>query len=307
MTTKFSIVITTKNRLEELKITLAKISYLLDRDDLECLIYDDGSTDDTYEFVKTTYPKIHLLRNEKSKGLIYNRNILLNTCKGAFAISLDDDAHFVTQNPLEEIENYFSNHSNCAVIALRIFWGRDELFQTDSEEVSERVKSFVGCAHVWRMNHWRLIPNYPEWFEFYGEEDFASYQLFLNDFEVHYLPEVLVNHRVEVKSRKHQKDYTSRLRKSLRAGWYLYFMFYPWAIIPRKMLYSIGMQFKLKVFKGDFRAFAALILALFDLIIHLPKTMRSSNRFSKEQMIQFQRLQGPKIYWTPKKIPHEKL
>jgi glycosyltransferase involved in cell wall biosynthesis len=307
MTTKFSIVITTKNRLEELKITLAKISYLLDRDDLECLIYDDGSTDGTYEFVKTTYPKIQLLRNEKSKGLIHNRNVLLNTCKGAFAISLDDDAHFITQNPLEEIENYFSNHSNCAVIALRVFWGRGELSQTDSEEVSERVKSFVGCAHVWRMNHWRLIPNYPEWFEFYGEEDFASYQLFLNDLEAHYLPEVLVNHRVEVKSRKHQNDYTSRLRKSLRAGWYLYFMFYPWAIIPRKMIYSIGMQFKLKVFKGDFRAFAAVILALFDLIIHLPKTMRSSNRFSKEQMNQFQRLQEPKIYWNPKKILHEKL
>jgi glycosyltransferase involved in cell wall biosynthesis len=307
MTTKFSIVITTKNRLEELKITLAKISYILDRDDLECLIYDDGSTDGTYEFVKTTYPKIHLLRNEKSKGYIYNRNVLLNTCKGDFAISLDDDAHFITENPLEEIENYFRNHSSCAVIALRIFWGRSELSQTDSEEVSERVKSFVGCAHVWRMNHWRLIPNYPEWFEFYGEEDFASYQLFLNDFEVHYLPEVLVNHRVEVKSRKHQNDYTSRLRKSLRAGWYLYFMFYPWAIIPRKMLYSIAMQFKLKVFKGDFRAFAAVILALFDLIIHLPKAIHSSNRFSREQMIQFQRLQGPKIYWTPKKILHEKL
>jgi glycosyltransferase involved in cell wall biosynthesis len=307
MTTKFSIVITTKNRLEELKITLAKISYLLDRDDLECLIYDDGSIDGTYEFVKTTYPKIQLLRNEKSKGLIHNRNVLLNTCKGAFAISLDDDAHFITQNPLEEIENYFNNHSNCAVIALRIFWGIEELLHTDSVEVSERVKSFVGCAHVWRMNHWRLIPNYPEWFEFYGEEDFASYQLFLNDLEVHYLPEVLVNHRVEVKIRKHQNDYTSRLRKSLRAGWYLYFMFYPWAVIPRKMLYSIGMQFKLKVFKGDFRAFAALILALFDLIIHLPKTMRSSNRFSKEQMNQFQRLQEPKIYWNPKKILHEKL
>jgi hypothetical protein len=112
---------------------------------------------------------------------------------------------------------------------------------------------------------------------------------------------------VEVKNRKQQNDYTSRLRKSLRAGWYLYFMFYPWAVIPRKMLYSIGMQFKLKVFKGDFRAFAALILALFDLIIHLPKTMRSSNRFSKEQMNQFQRLQEPKIYWNPKKILHEKL
>jgi hypothetical protein len=38
----------------------------------------------------------------------------------------------------------------------------------------ENVKSFVGCGHAWRMKAWHEIPNYPEWFEFYGEENYAS-------------------------------------------------------------------------------------------------------------------------------------
>jgi hypothetical protein len=43
---------------------------------------------------------------------------------------------------------------------------------------SKVLQSFVGCGHVWRMDAWRTIENYPEWFYFYGEEDFASYLLF---------------------------------------------------------------------------------------------------------------------------------
>jgi len=301
MAIRYSIVITTKNRLEELKITLSKINYLFSRADVECLVCDDASTDATYEYLRTNYPRIQLFRNETSKGLIHNRNVLLNSCKGDYAISLDDDAHFITQNPLELIDNYFTNQPKCAVIAFRIFWGLVEPDKTEFFEVSERVKSFVGCGHVWRMNDWRFIPNYPEWFEFYGEEDYASYQLFLNDLEVHYCPAVLVNHRVEVKSRKQQKDYVTRLRKSLRAAWYLYFMFFPWKLIPRKMFYSIGMQFKLKVFKGDFKAFLAITLAVFDLIFNFRKALQNSNRFSKKQMTQFQNLKEPKIYWIPQK------
>ena len=44
---KFTILITTKNRLEDLIVTLLKINYLLLRDDVACTICDDGSTDGT--------------------------------------------------------------------------------------------------------------------------------------------------------------------------------------------------------------------------------------------------------------------
>jgi hypothetical protein len=30
----------------------------------------------------------------------------------------------------------------------------------------EVLQSFVGCGHVWRMDAWRTIENYPEWFIF---------------------------------------------------------------------------------------------------------------------------------------------
>ncbi|PTT01701.1 glycosyl transferase, partial [Flavobacterium sp. HMWF030] len=41
----FSILITTKNRKEDLAFTLLKIQHLLDRSNVECVVFDDGSID----------------------------------------------------------------------------------------------------------------------------------------------------------------------------------------------------------------------------------------------------------------------
>lgn len=199
---KFSILITTKNRKDDLAFTLLKIHHLLNREDVECLICDDGSNDGTTVFIETNYPKILLIKNSKSKGLIYSRNRLLGLVSAEYAISIDDDLHFITQDPLELIEKKFNENSKIALLGFRIYWSLREPEIIFTDEVSHRMKSFAGGANVWRMEAWRHIPDYPDWFVFYGEEDFASYQLFKKNWEIHYLPEVLVNHRVDLKSQK---------------------------------------------------------------------------------------------------------
>lgn len=296
---KFSILITTKNRIEALKLTLQKIYHLIDRPDVECIICNDGSTDGTAEFIKNNYPYIQLIENKVSKGLIYSRNRLLALVKGKYAISLDDDLHFITEKPLEIIENYFKNHLKCGVIGFRLFWDIHPPIKTMSNDTSYRVKSFAGGAHVVNMKAWHEIPNYPAWFVFYGEEDFAAFQLFKNGWEVHYVPEILVHHRVDLKARKKEKDYQLRLRRSLRSGWYLYLLFYPLQLIPKKLVYSLWMQIKLKVFKGDFKALLAIIQALFDVIWNLPKLYKNANRLTMIEFEHYQQLAETKLYWKP--------
>ena len=230
---------------------------------------------------------------------MYNRNFLLNHCSGDYAVSLDDDAHFLSENVVENIERYFESQPQCGVIACRIFWGKTTPTSLVAKEASQRVKGFVGCGHVWNLKAWRDIPNYPEWFVFYGEEEFASYQLFKKDWEVHYVPELLVQHRVEVKARKNDSDYAQRQRRSFRSGWYLYLLFYPWTIIPRKLAYTLWMQIKTKVLKGDGRATKGLVLALWDVFIHIPRLLKESNRFSSEEFKKYSNLEPTKIYWRP--------
>jgi glycosyltransferase involved in cell wall biosynthesis len=295
----FSILITTKNRLSDLAFTLGKIQYLLDKKDVVCLICDDGSTDGTASFLQANYPEIQLIQNSKSKGLIFSRNRLLSMVTTEFAVSIDDDLHFVTVTPLEIISCFFIQNPEVAVLGFRIFWSKTEPVSTETEEQSMPMQSYAGGAHAFRMEAWRDIPDYPAWFIFYGEENFASYHLFKKKWEIHYLPEVLVNHRVDLKLRKNNADYVMRSRRALRAGWYLFLLFYPYREIPRKMAYSIWMQFKLKVLKGDFKALQAIFLALIDLAWNIPLILKNSNRLSPKEYNAYIELPDTKIYWQP--------
>ena len=297
----FSILITTKNRKADLAFTLDKIQYLLKENGVECVVFDDGSSDGTYDYVKENFPEVQLRSNAVSKGYIFCRNKMLNETKADYAISLDDDAHFLVDNSIGLIQKHFEENANCGLLALRIFWGLDEPASKESSEKPTRVQGFVGCAHVWRMSAWLSIPHYPEWFVFYGEENFASYQLFQKNWEIHYLPEVLVHHRVDVKARRNNADYTLRLRRSLRSGWYLFFLFYPLKTIPRKMAYSLWMQFKLKVFKGDFKALQAIVLAVLDLVWNMPRILKNSNRLTEKEYEAYNQLPEAKIYWQQEK------
>ena len=296
---KFSILISTKNRVNDLLFTLSNCQKLYLNNDIEIVVFDDGSTDLTFEKVKENYPKIIIHRNEISKGYLYCRNKMLNETKADFAISLDDDANFLSHNPLEEIENYFIQNPNCALLSFRIFWGKQEPISLNTSEISHRVKGFVGCGHVWRVSAWKKIPNYPEWFVFYGEEEFASYQLFKINQEIHYLPSVLVQHRVDVKSRKNNTDYALRLRRSLASGWYLYFLFYPLKTIPKKIVYSLWIQLKTKTFKGDFKATSGILNAILDIVLNISKLVKHSNRLSNVEYQEILKLPLNKIYWKP--------
>lgn len=299
--TTFSILITTKNRLSDLAFTLGKIQYLLDQKDVVCLICDDGSTDGTASFLQAEYPEIQLIQNSKSKGLIYSRNRLLSIVKTEFAVSIDDDLHFITRNPLEIIRLSFKQNPEVAVLGFRIFWSKTEPISTATIEQSMPMQSYAGGAHAFRMEAWRDIPQYPNWFIFYGEENFASYHLFKKGWKIHYLPEVLVNHRVDLKLRKNNVDYVVRSRRALRAGWYLFLLFYPLKKIPRKMAYSLWMQFKLKVFKGDFKALQAIFLAVLDVVWNTPIILKNRNRLSLQEYNAYIKLPETKIYWQPEK------
>jgi glycosyltransferase involved in cell wall biosynthesis len=297
----FTILITTKNRKTELAFTLQNIQPLLHQNQVFCIICDDGSNDGTTAFLESQYPNIQLIKNSKSEGLIYSRNRLMQLVKTDYAISIDDDLHFITENPIESINRFFDKNPRIGVLGFRIFWSTSEPESIVSVEQSYRMKSFAGGAHAFRMKTWYDIPNYPDWFIFYGEEDFVSYQLFKKGWEINYLPEVLVNHRVDLKARKNNADYTIRLRRSLRAGWYLFFLFFPPQKIPRKMAYSIWMQLKLKVFRGDMKALQAISLALLDLVLAIPKIIKNSNRLTVEEYNAYQKLPETKIYWKPEK------
>lgn len=293
----FSIQISTKDRIDDLRQTLSSLQALIGRKDVECVVYDDGSSDGTADFLRDCFPQIKLRRNEESKGYLFCRNAMLNETSAEIAITLDDDANFLSDNPLEETKRWFDNHPDCGLIAFRIFWGIEPPKSTISNEEPEIVRGFVGCGHAWKMSVWRSVSDYPEWFEFYGEETFASLELFRNNLKIFYLPSVLVHHRVDMKKRRVQSGFEVRYRRSLRADWYLYFLFYPWGLAPRLFAYSLALQIS-KFFRNP-RLMKPVFLAVVDFFKYWPIIVEQRKPFTKSQVKSYLKLPSVRVYWNP--------
>jgi glycosyltransferase involved in cell wall biosynthesis len=293
---KFSIIITTKDRLIDLKKTLLSLNNILKRKDVELLICDDASKDGTDLFLREKYSNHTLVFNQKSKSLIYNRNLLNDKAKGAYLISLDDDLNFLTEKPLEKIDLFFKKNPRASVLSFRIFWNETKPSTYTTKQKPYRVNSFAGGAHVLRKSFWEQTPNYPEWFEFYGEEDFLSYHAFLLKKEIYYFPSVLTHHRVNLVLRKKNKDYFLRSKRSIRSGWFLYLLFCPLKAIPKLFLYTVYAQVK----KNKIKNTTALLFAFIDLFLNIKNILRNKCRLTSKEWKAYRLLPNVVLYWNPK-------
>jgi GT2 family glycosyltransferase len=298
----FAILIATKNRCAQLCITLESLQPFMSNSAVRIVVYDDGSTDGTFEVVQNKFPSVELWRNEISKGYLHCRNQLLNKIEANYLISLDDDAHFLTENALELIHQTFEYQPIAGVLAFRIFWSTHLPSSIGTVETPQVVKSFVGCGHVWRKTAWDALPDYPEWYQFYGEENWASMHLFQQSFSVYYVPQILVHHRVDLQERAQNKiGFTFRYRCSLRADWYTYFMLYPLQKAVYFWLYSLAKQLQKIMGKGQFQLVNPLVLALLDLFQKFPKLIQNRKPLSAKMFYNYQQLNEAKIYWNPEK------
>ena len=102
-----SVVITTKNRSQLLREAIESV-LAVERQgfDLEVIVVDDGSTDDTLEVLKT-YP-VNVLRLN-GVGMVQARNAGLQKAQGSFVTLLDDDDVWMPNNIKLHIE-LFKRH-----------------------------------------------------------------------------------------------------------------------------------------------------------------------------------------------------
>ena len=217
-------------------------------------------------------------------------------------ISLDDDAHFLSDQVLELIQQNFENQPKVGVLAFRIFWSTQLPKSMVSSDVPQAVNSYVGCGHVWRKTAWQLIPNYPEWFQFYGEEYWATLQLYQQGFTVQYVPQILVHHRADQSKRAQNKEeFNFRYRYSLRAGWYTFFLLYPLRQAIYFWIYSLAKQLQKLIWKRQLKIVKPLFGALLDLFRQLPLIIQNRSPLQAALFKQFQQLNEAKIYWNPEK------
>lgn len=295
-----SIIITTFNRKRELGFTLNSLRNILPFHAI--FICDDASTDGTVSFLHTEFPDINIFANANNQGLIANRNFLLKQVSTEFVISLDDDANFLTPDALKEAISFMRDKKDCAILSFRLFWGLDIPEKHSTTQVISQVSNYLGGAHLMRKSAWDgCVESYPEWYQFYGEEDYASLKLFKLGWKIFYFPQVLLHHRVSVANRKKSSDNLQRTRRSLHAAWSNYLIFYPKLKGWYKIVYSVKEQIRLKFFEKNGIIVKTLFLAGNDVFKNRKVREKLNLRLPEADLSEYLQLPEAPVFWSPEK------
>jgi glycosyltransferase involved in cell wall biosynthesis len=148
-----TIVITTKDRRSELPVALR--SALAQEGDVEVLVLDDGSSDETSELVRTEFPEVTLHRNKQPAGIVGARNRAAQLASGRVLVTIDDDAELSDPTTIAALLHAFE-HPRVGAVAMphvhtRIAPGQEHDRAPDAEAVW-CTWTFIGTAHALRRD-----------------------------------------------------------------------------------------------------------------------------------------------------------
>jgi glycosyltransferase involved in cell wall biosynthesis len=165
-----SVVVTTKNRKEELRTALASV--FAQSVPLDVLIIDDGSSDGTSAMVKQEFPEARVIRHDESRGLIVRRNEGVRACATDIVISIDDDAAFSSPDIVAHTVREFSDDRIGAVAMpyLDVNRGHDVRQKAPAADAVYVTDRFIGTAHALRRDVFLRVGGYRDDLVHQGEE-----------------------------------------------------------------------------------------------------------------------------------------
>jgi GT2 family glycosyltransferase len=210
-----SVMITTKNRVEDLKRT-CRILRQLNPQPLEILITADGCTDGTVEFLRSELPEAKLIENSMGKGSVASRDRMMREAAGDLVLALDDDSYPKEMDSLLRLEKLFNNRPGLAVAHFP--QQTDEypatLDQTDFGD-PELTRSFANSGACFRRSIYLQLPGFePRFFHMYEEPDYAL-QCVAAGFDVLFTPAITIRHHWSGKGRNEIRVHHHHARNAI--------------------------------------------------------------------------------------------
>ena len=236
-----SILIISKNRRNDLLRTLLILEKLIDKTQVEVLVFLDGCTDNSMNLCQEL-KWVRWFESSKSIGASSARHQIYPLAKSEILIGLDDDAHPLTIDFLEQTLNLFQQFTNVGIIAFEEVKG---VFVSDSEALKESEKNtkqfltsdFIGCGFAIRKSVYNAIRGFPVWIDIYGEESCVAIEVLGKGYDILYSNRIKVNHRVNIEERKLRKQNYFRFGKQLKNTTYYFLVYYPFPFISILKLY----------------------------------------------------------------------
>ena len=293
---KASILIVSKNRKEDLTITLNRIESLIDTTEVEVLVFLDGCTDDS-QYLQNELGWVRWFISEKSIGASAARHHIYPLANSAILIGLDDDAHPLTIEFLSEIEKLFAAKPNVGILAFEEVKG---VFGSDKEalagsEVNKKeflCSEFIGCGFAIRKSVYDMTNGFPVWIDIYGEESCLSIEVIARGYDILYTNAIKVNHRINKQQRKLNKQNYFRFGKQLKNITFYYLVYYP-SPLP-KIIKLFWHNFK-KYALSDFQCFKLFFKSIYLVFSHVSFVLKFRAPVTPEILQKMKQLSNPKF------------
>jgi len=270
-----SILIVSKNRKEDLLKTLKIIEYLIDKSKVEVLVFLDGCTDGSEDIIDELN-WVRFFISEKSIGASAARHQIYPLANSEILIGLDDDAHPLTLNFISEIENLFNQNQNVGILAFEEIRG---IFESDEEALLQAslknkkflTSQFIGCGFAIRKSVYNKTNGFPVWIDIYGEESCLSIEVLDKGYDILYVNEIKINHRVNKEQRKLEKQNYFRFEKQLKNSAYYFLVYYPYPLWNILKLYRHNFK---KYALTDWKCFKIFIKTIFVVLINVFRVLK---------------------------------
>ena len=194
-----SVIILGYNRCSEVLITLAKVKELQPTlaFNMEIIVVDNASADDTSEQVKRLHPDVVLVTKTINNGIAgWNSGFEVATQK--YFLVLDDDSH--PEYGINESIDYLEAHPKTGILALNITSGP---YQTDdwiwkdgkSWQHEQEILGFFGCGAIIRKEVYDKIGGFAEWMQVYGHEWEYGIRCIDAGYNIRYFKHSSIDHR----------------------------------------------------------------------------------------------------------------
>lgn len=208
-----TILITARNRPNELRRTLAELSRQTYRP-VELLVIDDASDSSLEPIVRESWADSRFERNSVNRGLVASRSVGMQIAAGEFVASLDDDSCFTQPDALERAVSRMKAEPEIGILTFLLHNGR--VAPADCPAMPERyVASFTGGGSLIRRKVIQQIGGYRDFYFYYGEESEYSLRTLDAGWRILFFPGVLVHHRVAPSGRNQSRLLGYSLRNHL--------------------------------------------------------------------------------------------
>lgn len=238
---QLSIIIVSYNVRNFINLCLSSIKSAKQNIELEIIIVDNNSEDDSVNYIKKNFDWIELIENKENIGFSKANNQAIKQAKGKYILILNPDT-IIEENTLVDCIDFMEKTSNCGALGVKMI-GFDGKFQPESkrgfptpavsfykmfgfsklfpnsktfgrynlsylpENEINKIEILSGAFMFVRKTTLEKSGSFDEDYFMYGEDIDLSYRILQSGFENYYFPKTKILHFKGESTKKNESKY----------------------------------------------------------------------------------------------------